>query len=329
MIAKKFVQQMRVHQRQWLLDGKGTTEDLESVDRPESWVLNETSRKLNLYNPEWWKYIAGREHRWARSLNSSQCFAVNLFAPLAEDPELAKTVMRRIWPSRVAEALESVTIKFEHTPHGAPGWLGEQKQATQVDVFVLARQKSGAEGCLLIEVKLSETRFGSCRGAEPTSKKRESNPHPERCMDLVAILREPARQCWLAEVHSRTYWNLFRERGSSFSFGVPDGGRSCPFRGGLYQLMRNRVLADQLVGHGKVLWADLAVCAHPGNQAVRRLKEAVMGQYDVLAAFRTIVPRAPILEIDPRAVVRAVRESSSEWNDWAEAMELRYMLTDI
>jgi hypothetical protein len=289
-------------------------------------VLTKASEKLNLYKPEWWKHIAGKEHRWARSLTSSQCFAVNLFAPLDDDSAVAKAVMQRICPSRCDEVREAVTVKFEHTPKDAPEWLGEQRQATQLDVFVATQKKGDAGGCLLIEVKLGEAHFGSCRGAKHTSKKRKGNPDPARCLDLQTILLDPSRQCWMAEAHSRQYWNVIRSKDSSFSLALPGDVGSCPFRGGLYQLMRNRVLADQLVSHGRFAWADVAVCVHPANHTVRSLEEAVVGRSDICAAFNAIVPRAPILEINPLAVVRAVTEASSEWSEWGDFMCSRYML---
>jgi len=49
-------------------------------------------RMRNLFRQEWWHHIQGLEHRWVRALNSSQCFAVNLFANLAEDRSGANRV---------------------------------------------------------------------------------------------------------------------------------------------------------------------------------------------------------------------------------------------
>ena len=64
------------------------------------WVLAEAHRTRNLFSQEWWHHIQGFEHRWVRALNSSQCFAVNLFATLAKDPSAANRFLRRMLPER-------------------------------------------------------------------------------------------------------------------------------------------------------------------------------------------------------------------------------------
>ena len=72
----------------WAL-AHGIPEDaLEKHHGRLSWVLKPESRKLNLFDPSWWDLIAGKEHRWARALNSSQCFAVNLVAGGRSAPKI-------------------------------------------------------------------------------------------------------------------------------------------------------------------------------------------------------------------------------------------------
>jgi len=149
-------------------------------------VLKKEHRERNLFDPRWWRYIAGQEHRWASALNSSQCFAVNVFAPLAEDSDLAKAVWARIYPHRPLDPADTVLVEFEHTPQGADEWLGERRQQTQVDVFFTVRRGETTVGHLLVEVKFTETEFGECRGAKPPTAKRAGNPDRSRCLDLGA-----------------------------------------------------------------------------------------------------------------------------------------------
>jgi len=86
-----FAESMRERQRKWASDAGLDPRMLD--DRWErSWVLRTEHRARNVYRDEWWPYLRGREHRWSRALTSSQCFAVNVFAPLKEDPALARGV---------------------------------------------------------------------------------------------------------------------------------------------------------------------------------------------------------------------------------------------
>ncbi|MGH7258043.1 MAG: PGN_0703 family putative restriction endonuclease [Nitrospiraceae bacterium] len=117
----------------------------ERKDGKTPWVLKTAHKEKNLKEARWWQYIVGKahpgdrrkEHTWVGSLNSSQCFAVNLFGPLKDDPLLARRVLAELIPDRAIQQEDEVTVEFEHTPEGAPGWLGETKtsQPTQVDVF--------------------------------------------------------------------------------------------------------------------------------------------------------------------------------------------------
>jgi len=82
-------------------------------------VLAEAHRTRNLFRQEWWGHITGLEHCWVRALNSSQCFAVNLFATLAKDPSEANRFLRRMLPEREISQADHVNVKFEHSPYNA------------------------------------------------------------------------------------------------------------------------------------------------------------------------------------------------------------------
>ncbi len=135
MAKVSFAEKMKRHQLSWALANGVTPDMLETRRGKLSWVLKEEHREQNLFDPRWWRYIAGHEHRWVRALNSSQCFAVNVLAPLAEDGDLAKKVWARVYPYRPLDPADTVTVEFEHTPPCAHVWLGESGQQTQVDVF--------------------------------------------------------------------------------------------------------------------------------------------------------------------------------------------------
>ena len=63
-------------------------------------------------------------HRWARALNSSQCFAVNVFGPVLEDEHLAVAVTRRLIGDERVPAGAAVRWQLEYTPPDGPRWLG-------------------------------------------------------------------------------------------------------------------------------------------------------------------------------------------------------------
>lgn len=316
---------MKRHQLSWAL-ANDVTPDMLEADRP--WVLKKEHQEQNLFDPSWWRHIAGHEHQWARSLNSSQCFAVNVFAPLAEDSDLAKAVWARIYPQRPLDPADTVTVEFEHTPQGADEWLGESRhrQQTQVDVFFTVLRGDTAVGHLLVEVKFTETEFGECRGAKPSTATRPGNPDRSRCVDLGAILANPPRQCWLVETEGRRYWEIMKSPTSSFGLDRVALPSPCPFRHGLYQLMRNRVLADEIVANTEAEWADVAVSLHPENSACRVLSDPVGGYDDVIHAFNSVVASNPVQAIDPGTVVRAIDDESTIWSDWAATMQSRYRL---
>ncbi len=326
MAKVSFAEEMKRHQLSWALTNGVTPDMLETRRGKLSWVLKEEHREQNLFDPRWWRYIAGHEHRWVRALISSQCFAVNVFAPLAEDDDLAKTVWVRICPHRPLDPADTVTVEFEHIPQGADEWLGERGQQTQADVFITVRRDGVPVGHLLVEVKFTETEFGGCRGAKPPTANRRGNPDRSRCLDLGAILANPSNQCWLAETEGRKYWEIMKSPTSSFGLDRVALPSPCPFRHGLYQLMRNRALADAIVTNTDAEWADVAVCLHPENSACRVLSEPVGGYEDVIHAFNSVVVTNPVQAIDPCAVVQAIADKCTTWSQWAATMRSRYRL---
>jgi len=320
-----FSEKMKQHLVTWANDGNLDQEMLET-DAGRPWVLKPEHKKHNLYDPDWWHFIEGHEHRWARALNSSQCFAVNLFAPLAIDQDLAKHVWPSISPNRPLQDNDTISVEFEYTPQGAAKWLGERGQPTQVDVVFIIQRDSTVIGQLLIEVKFTESKFGSCRGALPTKGKKAGNPDPSRCLNLQSILAEPANHCWMVEAEGRKYWDIICGQDSSLTLTSLPQTEPCPFRHSLYQLMRNRVLADAIVSNTEAMWADVAVFLHPDNNSVRVLPEAVGGHTDAVAAINQLLPGDPIAVIDPYKLIELISASSTEWNDWGTDMRNKYKL---
>lgn len=316
---QSFADRMKDHQIAWA--NKNGLAPLVESQRP--WVLQQEHKTRNLYDATWWQYIKGREHKWARSLLSSQCFAVNVFGPLVEKPVRAKQVLETLLPHRTIEKDDVVTVLFEHTPEGTREWLGETttRQPTQVDVFFTVTRRERPIGYLLIEVKFTEPEFGSCRGAAKSTPKKPGNPDSSRCLNLHAVLKSPPNMCWMAEAgNDRHYWDFMLSGATPFKF---PSAMACPFRHSLYQLMRNQVMALALVLNTSAEWGEFGVCLHPGNTAVRQLSEEVAGHQDALEAFNSILPdQTRIIEIPPSNIIeraRGIDSSLSEWADWVRA----------
>jgi hypothetical protein len=106
---------------------------------------------------------------------------------------------------------------------------------------------------------------------------------------------------------------------------APDA--ACPFAGGLYQLMRNRVLAHALVREGGAEWADFALCIHPSNHTVDVLDQAVGGTSGAQAAFRSLLrSENGFLDLPPQALIDAVATASPDLGAWADWVRDRYQL---
>ena len=320
MTNKSFAEGMKERQVAWA-NKNGLNYLLEPRNESQpSWVLKREHKARNLQDATWWQYIKGREHKWARSLLSSQCFAVNVFGPLVEKPILAKRVLENLLPHRTLEKDDEVTVLFEHTPEGTREWLGEIKtrQPTQVDVFFTVTRREKPLGYLLVEVKFTEHEFGSCRGAVPSTPGKSSNPDSSRCRNLQAVLANPKQMCWMAEVdNGRHYWDFMLSAATPFTF---TSVIACPFRQSLYQLMRNQVLAFAVVQNTYADWAEFVVCLHPGNKEVLKLTDAVDGHTDAVKAFNAILPHnMKIINILPADILKLARENDpalSEWGDW-------------
>jgi hypothetical protein len=316
---------MRNRQLAWALAGGIPREALEKRHGKLSWILEFEQRKRNLFRPSWWDYIKGFEHRWARALNSSQCFAVNLFAPLKESSDAgdsvpARKMLETLLPARSLSEQDSISVDFEFTPPGSAAWLGERGQATQIDVCFQIARSGRCYSYVLVEVKFSEASFGSCRGWKPKS----DNPDPGRCLDVSAIMAPPHSKCWLVESEGRKYWDIMSRRKSTIQQDAISQVDGCPFRFGLYQLMRNRVLADELVYQKGAAWADFAVCFHADNQKVLALPEPVSSTSNVFEAFRFLSSPDAVLDWNAEKVLGVIRSNDDRLGDWERWMYDRY-----
>ena len=315
---------MRDRQVAWAQSGGVPSEALEKRHGGISWVLRRDYQTRNMMYPGWWDYIRGKEHRWARALNSSQCFGVNLFAPLADEPTRAPKAIQTLLPERDVRLDDEIAVHFEHTPPMAPMWLGERGQPTQIDVYFKIARRGTCLGHLVVEVKFTESGFGGCRGWGSGSGRANQNPDRDRCLNVGAVAREPKANCWLVGSEGRRYWEIMAKPSSSMQLGTISKAGACPFRYGLYQMMRNRVLADELKRNTEAEWAEFAICRHPENDSVLKLEEPVGDATDAVKAFRDLSANDAVRDWNAMDVLAAIGSTDDRLTDWESWVRRRY-----
>jgi len=289
----------------WETAGAQKRRELRHVPGPFRMWLREKLKdapKPLLFDSAWRNLITKREHSGFESPDSSQAFGLNIFAPLAHDSELAKKVLNRLLPGTTS-AQEKVTIQFEESFEDAAKLLNERGISTQVDV-VFTINGAGVKRKLLIEVKLAEEQFGGCKGWFDPKNPPTRNPHRDRC---CTVFQNPEAYCYMAAKFSRAYWTYLKPLLPVMPH------EPCPFRGSLYQLMRNYLTA-RLAGP-----AQFIVCSHPDNDELSMLPLPVCGHYDTSGAVRAFLGRDAVLFWNALDVIEhtaAAEPSLHSWRDW-------------
>lgn len=320
--SSAFADTLRTHLSAW----SGSAGLAGAVEPARPWVLRPEEARRNFFRPEWAAFITGREHLWARALNSSQCFGVNLFAPLVDDRLGALRFLSRLAPHRALGGADLVRVEFEASPDGVCGQVGESGHPTQIDVLFRVFRGEALRGAVGIEVKLGERAFGGCRGFNGDRDGRMLNPARERCLDGRRVLASPDSECFMAQAEGRRYWHWMTAAEGSFDLTRLVDREPCAFRHGLYQLMRNRVALDVLRNVYGAEWCDLAVCMHASNEAVALLPEPVAGHADVRDAFDAITRPGALLRWDALEVLETIEEVGAGPEGWARWMREKYLL---
>ena len=257
-------------------------------------------------------------HDSAAHLRSSQAFAFNLFLPFRDG---GREPLDRLLSRRLGERLAVDRVQFEWVPPGP--LLGEldgerprpDEPATAVDVVLWSTLANGRRAAVLVEVKLAEAAFGTCRGkAHPENDRQHVCTGPGRLFtdhDDCFVRRAAGR------ARNRRYWEIFASShggmGEAFPGADPDG--PCPFAGPAYQPMRNLAAGEGLVQDR--LWAVepawFALCAHDDNPQIA-------AQW---AAWRDLLPEPGMAPLLPASEVIRAGEAAG-LVDWAEWMRTRY-----
>ncbi|MFC1689172.1 hypothetical protein ACFL07_05860 [Pseudomonadota bacterium] len=207
----------------------------QKTERHYDHILPEGYEKLAFYPPiadAVFEYASERNlkiHDEIRNLKSSQACCFNFLFPLKLDLEAAALALRHFHPT-----LESVKdLDFEYTgPSELTDWLGEPEygrpgyKRTSIDCAVFWTSNDGNPHVTLIEWKYTEVAFGTCSSQKTSCRK---DDYQKNCPLVHGSIERPRR-----------YFECLEEAEINLSK-IPSVG--CPFRGAIYQLMRQSLVA--------------------------------------------------------------------------------------
>jgi hypothetical protein len=190
--------------------------------------------------------------------------------------------------------------------------LNERGIATQVDVEFTITGEKGVK-FVLVEVKFAESEFGSCKGWFDIDAPPTKNPDRTGC---CRVLENPRTHCYMVTSFGRNYWDYLDSALNALGPSEP-----CPFRGSLYQLMRNCVSAKLWDPSGS---ARFGVCLHPNNRELRVLDLPVAGHEDPIAAIRAVMGNDSIFVWNARELVDSAVATKASLHSWRAWMYERY-----
>jgi hypothetical protein len=210
-------------------------------------------------------------HNETLNLKSSQVACLNFLFPFRLDLFLATKIFKSILPG----LYKVNNIEFEYTGDlDVTKWLGEPlsgkrgQHRTSIDAALFWDDDNLRRHATLIEWKYTEPNFGVCSSFSKSNRKGKAI-----CKSInVAKDDHPAQRCQLTNgrTHrSRRYWERMENAGISLrAFSKVEG---CPFRGPLYQLMRQFLLGVYLVENKIVDQFEIVAMHFAGNRALHRI----------------------------------------------------------
>lgn len=237
--------------------------------------------------------IGGHRHEMFHNLKSSQAFAVNVLLGLEHEGALARAFEAAL--KYRPGAIRDAELMFEFCPPEMKRFLGERgRHQTQIDALVRLTLDDGDTEALLVEVKLTETDFGGCRGPSVEGNLRRDVCEGNKVDRLDA--------CYLA-AQGRTYLKNLDKLGS---FADLLGAESCPLRDGGYQLARNLLVARWLEGR-------------VGSPAVPAKYRVSRARFVVLCAAETpALTSTTLRKVSPEGGVMALERLGVGWFDARE-----------
>ncbi|HUV73690.1 MAG TPA: hypothetical protein VMW79_05250 [Anaerolineae bacterium] len=242
-LQEETLRQVRYKRRHWrdLPDGAWR-------HNPYPHILPKGNQEKAFFEPFLIPYMQAHDiafHAESLNLRSSQACCLNFLYYLRQNLEQASEVLRG-WFSNLARV---ISIEFEYTgPEAVTEWLGEPPggkrgmNRTSVDAAIWWADANKKPRLTLVEWKYTEKGFGSCGGYLSSGNKDRS-----RCTSLDVRSIRPHTDCYLMQgdkpTIQRHYWDHMKDAGVKYVVFEKTG---CPFRGPLYQLLRQQLLAHWL-----------------------------------------------------------------------------------
>jgi len=268
-------------------------------------------------------------HSEALNLKSSQVACLNVLFPFRQDLHLATRVFKGLFPG-----LATVTgIEFEYTgPTGTTEWLGEPpdgmrgQNRTSIDAAIFWKDADGKGRASLVEWKYTERSFGGC------SAYAKAGPEKRRSCDRLNLLASDLGQnCLLTSGEprrSRLYWKRMEQSG--ISLGKLSRVAGCPFKGPLYQLMRQTLVARHTVDCGEADRAEVVSVSFAGNRELhtvpRELLPLADGQTsDILTVWNSmLLGMPPLRNITVEQLMSQYDGTPNQDGDWRTYIRDRY-----
>jgi hypothetical protein len=234
---------------------------------PYPHILPEGSQEKAFSEPFLIPYMQAHDiafHSQSLNLRSSQACCLNFLYYLRQNLDMASEVLRGWFP----DLARVITIEFEYTgPEAVTKWLGEPpggkrgQNRTSVDAAIWWAGAKKKPRLTLVEWKYTETGFGNCGGYTSSG-----NADPGHCRTLDVHSITPRSDCYLQQANHATnkrhYWDHMGKAGIDSPVFEKQG---CPFRGPLYQLVRQQLLAHWLDANTDNT-VDVAVACFKGNK---------------------------------------------------------------
>lgn len=241
---------------------------------------------------------------------ASQAMCFNIFAPLAEDRELAALVLKRFFPG--ITLVERIHI--EYTPSTEIFRDQSGLAGVDCDVLIDAVWEDGEKAVMTIETKFVEPEFSICGFRKPGRQAKGQAVCPED-----VCLTPPFSACLYSSRKGYLYWQRTVETGSMETWNLPKCG--CPFKGVLWQLWVNHTLAAMEAASRNAAHYFFAVCAPAGN-------DSLLGGGSILSEFRQYLANpAGFVLIPIDELIRTIQETvpdDPKYKMWGCGLSDRY-----
>jgi hypothetical protein len=224
-------------------------------------------------------------------------------------------------------------IEFEYTgPKEITKWLGEPaggkrgQNRTSIDTAVWWNDSNTIRHITLIEWKYTERSFGECGGYK-SKKSTYSEKHFCETFQVAANMSE-AIGCALTSGktnRNRNYWELLSSAG--ISLGALIETKGCPFKGPLYQLMRQHLVAAYIRQANVGCEVDVLSVGFRGNTALRQ-KPPDLAELDGNTVIDTwnaaLLGVPPMRHLDVEKIMEHVDTLQMVNMSWRQYLKDRY-----